>query len=233
MEKRAYNFIDITGRKYGRLTVLRFHHSEIVGKRGDKKPYWLCRCDCGNEKIVSGETLKAGHTKSCGCQKSEAAANNLREYNRAGNVNHKHFTTHGDTKKRLYRIWWGMLARCENKNGKQYKDYGGRGIIVCKEWHDYTIFRLWALTNGYKDNLTIDRTNADGNYEPMNCRWVDYKTQNNNRRSNHVLEYNGMKKTMMQWAEYLHMKYNTLHIRIKNGWTVERALTEEVGKCRG
>jgi hypothetical protein len=111
-----------------------------------------------------------------------------------------------------------MRKRCNNKASADYRYYGGRGIRVCNEWlYDYAAFREWALSNGYADSLTIDRINVDGNYEPKNCRWVDFKTQSNNRSSNVVFEAGGEKHNIAEWSNILQIKYCTLYARLKKG----------------
>ena len=144
-------FIDLTGKRYGNWTVLERAESAAWGLA-----MWLCRCSCGKEKIVQGNHLRSGKSKRC-----QSCA--VRE----------RFTTHGETGTRLYRIWKNMNNRCSNENNPAFKGYGGRGITVCQMWGDsFEVFRDWALANGYKKHLTIDRMDNDGDYEPSNCQWI-------------------------------------------------------------
>lgn len=200
--------IDLTGQRFGKLLVL-----ERVKNRG-KEPYWLCQCDCGNKKEIAGCSLRGGLTTSCGCIQKEMY--------KLGTA-HK---THGLSKTRLDNIYYGIKARCLNPNDPAYKDYGGRGITICQEWlNDRTKFFEWALNNGFKENLTIDRINNNGNYEPSNCRWVDMKIQSRNRRSNHLINFDGEIKTITDWAETLKMPYSRLKSRLKRGWSLNKAFT--------
>ena len=202
---------DLTNKRFGRLTVLNYD----CHRNG--KVIWKCRCDCGNIAYVCNGNLVNHKTESCGCLRKEKLVNRS--------------VTHHLTNTRIYKIWIDIKKRCYNNKYTRYIDYGGRGISVCDEWkNDFQNFYDWAMQNGYSDELSIDRINNDGNYEPNNCRWTDKKTQNNNTRRNHYITYNGKTLTMSQWAELLNIEYCTLKSRIKRGWNIEKALTTPTKK---
>lgn len=207
---------DLTGRKFGRLTVL-----ERTENKGGQT-MWLCECECGTQKIVRASHLKTGAIQSCGCLMREMLC--------------KRNTTHGGRKTRLYGIWHGMKDRCYDPSHNRYEHYGLRGIVVCDEWlHSFEAFRDWAIANGYDEaaprgTQTIERINLDGNYCPDNCRWATAEEQANNKSNNHFLTYNGRTQTTAQWAKEVGLKRTTLEYRVKHGWSVERALTEPVMK---
>ena len=153
---RSYKFIDLTGKTFGRWTVISFSCIQ------NRKTMWLCQCSCGSTRLVDGYFLRNGRSKSCGCHARDIMKT------------HKIAMTHGlkNQNPRLYGIWQNMLNRCRNKNVERYRSYGARGISVCNEWQQFPAFYEWAMANGYSDDLTIDRIDVDGNYEPSNCQWL-------------------------------------------------------------
>lgn len=216
--RKNFRKIDLSGKRFGYLTVVSV--AEDDNKHHGQK--WVCKCDCGNMVVVRGDGLKSGHTKSCGCT-------------------NKRRTTHGKSNTRLFKVWTSMKQRCQNENDSKYNDYGGRGIKVCEEWSDFDCFFLWSSNNGYKEGLTIDRINNDGDYAPGNCRWTTRKIQMSNRRNTIYLEYNGEKRSLSEWSDIVGVKRKTLDSRYRKGWTEERILfnpvkhytnKKEVKKCR-
>lgn len=219
-----WNFVDMTGWKMcehgvpnSKIVVIGRAEDKVY-KNGRRVIRWKCSCSCGSDKTIFSTTrdLTSGHTKSCGCLHSEE----LR----------KRSVTHGETNSRLYHIWSAIKARCLNQNNEKYRNYGGRGITICVEWEQsYEAFRDWSLNNGYDGNLSIDRIDVNGNYEPDNCRWVDNFIQANNRTDNFVIEYNGEVHTVHEWAVITGISAANIRNRIKKlGWTVEEALTTQL-----
>lgn len=191
------------GMIFGRLTVVEY----LGGSR------WRCMCECGNETVVLSGDLTGNKTRSCGCLHAEELRARL--------------TTHGGRKERLYHIWINMKSRCYNSNDKEYKNYGGRGVTICNEWKDdFRTFREWSKANGYREDLTIDRIDVNGNYTPDNCRWVTMVVQANNSRRNVFLTHNGKTQTVAQWAREMGVNHRMLHKRLKRGWSVEKTLKE-------
>lgn len=206
-------FIDLTGQKFGRLTVL-----SKTNKKQCNHIIWVCQCDCGNIKEVTGSDLHSGRIKSCGCLQRESASNN-REKRK----------THGKTGTRLYGVWRDMKRRCNSSTASSYKNYGGRGIKVCEEWNDFENFYNWAMNSGYDENAegrscTLDRIDVNGNYCPENCRWVDFTVQANNRRSNRLIKAFGKEMTISQWSKLTRINKSTLKQRLDNGWSAEDSL---------
>ena len=183
------NRIDLTGKKFGRLTVIEFDNEKYL-KYG--KPFWKCKCECGEEISVRSGNLINNHVRSCGCLNREIVTK--RDIERC--------TKHSLSRTRIYNIWQQIKKRCNNINDTNYHNYGGRGIKVCEEWsNDFISFYDWAISNGYQDDLTIDRIDVNGNYEPDNCRWATRKIQGNNRRDNMNISINGETKTLTEWYE--------------------------------
>lgn len=200
---------DITGQRFDRLTALyKLHNTK-------NKVKWLCVCDCGNFTETNIYNLNNGHTRSCGCYCKDRTGDTHRD--------------HGLTNSRLFHIWNSMKQRCYNSNNRKYENYGGRGIKVCDEWlNDFMTFYDWAIHNGYDENLTIDRINVNGNYEPTNCRWADWKTQQRNRTNTPYYTINNETKSLSEWCEICNIKYHTVYNRLhRSNWTIERALELE------
>ena len=175
-------------------------------KKKNNHSYIEVMCDCGKIKYVKFSHFKDGSTKSCGCLRKEFALSRKTIVNR-----------------RLYDIYYSMLARCSNPKSINYKNYGGRGIKVCDEWMDYKTFEDWALKNGYTDDLSIDRIDNNKDYTPENCRWVDMIIQSNNRRTNKYVTYKGEKKTVAEWCRELNIPTARTYSRLAKGWSVEKA----------
>jgi hypothetical protein len=186
---------DLTKKKFGRLTVIGKTRKTSYGNS-----YWLCKCDCGNTKEVFGKSLINGDTKSCGCYRTE--------------VHTKHDFSHS----RLYQCYKGMKRRCYNENFHQFHRYGGRGIKVCDEWlDDPEEFLSWALENGYRDDLTLDRIDNDGDYTPSNCRWASLKEQARNTSRSIYVEVDGESKPLGEWCEIYGVNRGTAYRRLRKG----------------
>lgn len=187
----------LVGKTYNRLTVIAKSHMR------NNCSYWKSRCVCGKVVVVIGSSLKNGNTKSCGCLNRELSAKKLILAN----------TTHGSSKTRLYKTWKGIRERCYSLGHTSYKDYGRRGVRVCKEWHKFETFKKWATQNGYRNNLTIDRKNPFGNYEPGNCRWITRSKQGRTKRNSIYVIYKGKRLHLKEWSDKLGVKYHTLYQR--------------------
>lgn len=210
-ENKGSRFEDLTGQKFGRLTVVRFLTQE---ERTTRQYDWWCVCDCGNEIKANSYKLKKGLQQSCGCLKKEMEP-------RLGNLTRKYEITN----MRLYRVYRSMFERCYSSESKIYKNYGARGITICDEWlgdNGYDTFAKWAIKSGYNEDAqrgecTLDRIDTMKNYEPDNCRWISNLKQQNNRRNNRIVEYQGKRQTIAEWARELNIPYSTL----RNGLMID------------
>lgn len=217
------NFIDLTGQRFGRLTVIKRAPDHFT-KSGTRITMWNCICDCGKEKDVTANALRKGVTRSCGCYSNEVKSKLLSERN---TVNAK---LYGVSHERLFPVWSAIRRRCYSTNDDFYSIYGGRGIVMCEEWkNNYPAFRNWALSSGWKEGLSIDRIDNNGPYCPENCRWATAKEQANNRRSNRRFSAFGETLNIQQWSERLGIPYNRLRYRlVQRGMSVQGAM-EDLG----
>jgi len=206
----------LAGQRFERLVVIK----EVPTKEPDprrRQKYYLCKCDCGNEKEVRGYSLTSGTVRSCGCMQREAAT---KHGACIGRTRGEHNPLDG-----TYRSWRNMFSRCEDPNIPRYENYGGRGIKVSDKW---ITFENFLEDMGLRPKgKSIDRIDNDGNYEPGNCRWATPKEQGLNRRrpSCRSITHSGVTKPISEWAEGLNIKPCTLHNRLTRGWTVKRALS--------
>lgn len=209
--------LNLLGQRFGRLTVIEQAASRKLSPR-HTVTMWVCKCDCGNLITTRSDSLRSGRTQSCGCFREERILSNKR--------------IHGMSKERLYVTWANMKKRCFNPKGTEYNNYGGRGISVCEEWRNsFKSFYEWAMSNGYEENLTIERIDVNGNYEPSNCRWITRNEQSLNKTTSHYLTYDKKTQTIKEWADEIGIKYDTLHSRIMYyGWSVEKAITTPIKK---
>lgn len=188
---------DLTGKRFGRWKVIR-----IAGRTSLQSVTFLCRCDCGKEKVIVGSSLRFGDSTSCGCYQKETV------------------TKDGESHTYIHKSWRAMISRCINVNHQNYHNYGGRGIKVCKRWYTFKNFKK-DMGERPSSRHSIDRINNDGDYKPSNCRWATQKEQSNNRRNNKYITYKGQKKTLSQWAEKLGMTCSGIRYRLSQGWSAE------------
>lgn len=196
--------INILGKRFGRILVVALH-----------SPHWECLCDCGKTTLVLGNKLLSGRTRSCGCYSAE-----LSKMRR---------TTHGLSKSPEYIVWLGMISRCYRPENGAYKNYGGRGIKVCKRWHNFSNFIKDMGRKPFTD-AQIDRKRNSGHYTHGNCRWTDRFTQGSNKRNNHLIEINGEVATVSEWARRIGLRPNLAFSRITKGWDPVRSVTTKPQK---
>lgn len=206
---------NLEGQKFGRLTVIK-----CIGRSKDRQKLWLCRCDCGELKESKTSYLTSGDTTSCGCYRKECEIKNLSPFWKKTSIKKQY--------PRLYRIWIGIKTRCYNPNSESFKYYGFRNIKMCEEWkNDFLKFKNWALENGYKDDLTIDRIDVDKNYCPENCRWATIKEQNNNKRNTIKINLKGEINTVRYFADKYNISPYIIRDRSKRNYSDEIILTKE------
>ena len=207
------------GTRYGRLVVVSCYLRDCGTYR---KTSVRCRCDCGHDVDVFLNSLRRlkNPTTSCGCFQRQRVSDT--------------FTTHGESKTPLYRVWATMISRCHNPSVKSFADYGANGIAVCQDWRKYfALFSSWANAHGYASGLEIDRIDYTGNYCPENCRWVSRKTNANNKSSNRYLTFDGKTLTVTQWSELVGIPRTCILARLNRGWPLDQALSlpVEAGKA--
>ena len=199
---------DITGMKFGRLTPIRVCHKKKFSC-GRVHELWECKCDCGEKTVVDKYCLLRGSTLSCGC------------YHREKTI--KQMTIHGHSDSKLHNVWMSMHNRCKRVNDPHYKYYGGKGISVCAEWQEFSFFYVWAIQNGWKEGLSIDRIDNYKGYSPENCRIADIITQANNKTNNRRFPFQGKEMTARQISEITHIDSVLISARMRKGWTIENA----------
>lgn len=203
--------LDLTGQTFGWLTTIEIDHTT------HGMPYWRCRCICGNETIVARTHLRSGNTVSCGCYCKKVLAHKIPDDERFASVESRP----------LRSTWATMRSRCNNPNATGFRFYGARGIRCCPEWDSYDIFYDWAMSHGWKEGLTLDRIDFNGDYCPENCRWVSRKEQANNTRANHWIEYNGVKHNIKQWSELTGIPTSSIQYRLKQGYPLDIVFSKE------
>lgn len=201
-------FVDITGKKYSRLTVISRTENKVGGVA------WLCKCECGKESVATTKNLNSGHTKSCGCYN-----NDVKLTNNGVTISHKS----------LYKVWFGVKQRCQNKNIKAYKNYGGRGISICEKWDNS--FQSFLEDVGERPSLrhSLDRIDNNGNYEPSNIKWSTKEEQARNTRKNKWIEYNGERLIVAEWERRLGMRVGHLAMYLRR-LTFEEIVTTKSQK---
>lgn len=202
---------DLTGRTFGRGTVLRRSEHDYIRPDGKgREVRWELRCECGNVYLARRSQLFSEKIMSCGCLKRDKSAKRLRR--------------HGQSETPEYIVWAGMIARCENPSHRSYADYGGRGIRVCAKWRESFPAFLTDMGKRPGSRYSVERIDNDGNYEPENCRWATDIEQANHRRGNRIIEHDGESLTLAEWSRKLGISYGVIQSRLDRGWPASRAL---------
>lgn len=212
MRSRRFDNVQV-GARFGRLVICGEVYFKTIGNYKGVK-ICPCQCDCGNELEVKAGHLISGNTKSCGCLQRERTSDAA--------------TTHGAKHSKLYGVWCAVKARCLNPKNKRFDRYGGRGITICDQWiDDFAAFREWALSNGYREGLTIERMKVNENYEPSNCTWIPNEEQAKNRTSRREVTAFGETKSIQEWVDDPRCVVGriTFHCRLRSGWCPETALS--------
>lgn len=209
---------NLAGKTINELTI-----TKEIGRTKKGEVIWefICPICRGKGKATTTE-IKSGVRKSCGCLRRKNGSEFFKKYN----------TTHGESRTSLYSRWNSMISRTKNQNDPSYKQYGARGIKVCEEWEIYENFKEWALKNGYSQELTLERKDNNAGYNPDNCIWADWDTQNNNKQQSRKEEYKGQIKTVRQWAEIYNICYSTLLGRLNRGMTIKEAIETPILRKR-
>lgn len=227
---RIFNSDKYIDRKYNRLTITSYSHCEErvqFNKQRNKDQilkyhFFNVICECGEKRTLRINRLTTGSTKSCGCLQREIVSKIAKERR-----------THLKSDHKLYRVYHGMKSRCYYKKHDHFKRYGGRGIKICDEWlESFENFYKWAVKSGYKNDLTIDRINNDGDYSPDNCRWSTQSEQTRNTSRNVFLTYKNQTKTAVEWSEVLGVNESLITSRVRRGYSDQQALTMKVGDRR-
>lgn len=202
MKVKALRIIkDLTGKTFGKLLVIDIEY------QCNGYTYYKCKCECGKTKVIRGTNLVSGKTQSCGCLKVESG---------------KDRRDHGLSQTPLYYVWSSMKSRCNNINNKRYKNYGARGIKVCHEWNDdFYSFYKWAIENGYKNGVSIDRIDVNDNYAPDNCRWIKLKEQNRNKTNNRIVKYKGKERLLVDLAKQFNISSSYLAYHLEKNEDIE------------
>lgn len=211
--------IDLSGLRFGRLSVIEYSHTSIGTCRHSN---WVCLCDCGQTCVVGKGNLSSGHTQSCGCLAIERAVD--------ANITHG-YGRRGVKKSRLYRTWSSMIQRCRNNKSPVFASYGGRGIAVCPRWSSFELFRddMEEEYRGHsrlftEKNTTLERKDNNKGYFKENCCWTTREGQASNRRSNHLITCKGKTQTLSKWSREVGVSVSTLRNRIGSGWDIDKAL---------
>lgn len=208
-QRRAHNFKDISGMRFGSLVVMKFVGTYSI--RHSHEAMWKCLCDCGKTTVASGKLMRNGNTRSCGCAIARKAAERL--------------TTHGMSRSDEYIIWRNMKERCYNEKNTGYKNYGARGIKMCQEWENSFLSFYKDMGDRPSKKHSIERLDGDADYTKENCVWALPQQQARNKRTNHWLSLHNETLCLAEWCERTGLPEALIRKRLSRGWTVERALT--------